>query len=224
MKIIVGAAFVLLLLLVCAYCIDRAFDGRLEALALADSVHIEWEAAERAASVLSDSLELEKARTAVLLGHLEIQRRRADSLAVVTARKAAENEARALETGETLAETLKTARGASVGAVEKLLGEAESQLEEHLEADRMTAAAFRAQIEAMADAREAEAQGRMVWEERAGRLEELLEVRVEECRLCSEEVARLRDVAGPGFFAEVWSHGKAFAMGAGAVLLVVLAR
>ena len=82
MKIIVGAAFVLLLLLVCAYCIDRAFDGRLEALALA----AEMEAAQDSALARAGRAQAEADSVAAVLDSLETVR--AEEKAAATRRAA----------------------------------------------------------------------------------------------------------------------------------------
>ena len=88
MKIIVGAAFVLLLLLVCAYCIDRAFDGRLEALALA----AEMEAAQDSALARAGRAQAEADSVAAVLDSLETVRAEEKAAA---ARRAAVLRARA---------------------------------------------------------------------------------------------------------------------------------
>lgn len=223
MKQALWAGFVALLLLA-GWSVVQAREARREAMARADRVHAEWTEAARQAEELGNALALEQERTAAVLEHLAIQRNRADSLAVVTARRAAENEREALEMGETLAESLRNAKEASPPEVAALLEVAEGQLAEHLAADARTAAAFRAQIAALSEGRAAEAEAARIWERRARLAEETLEAERVACRLCEAEVVELRGAKDPSFLEDVWSHGKIFAAGAGAVLLFLLAR
>ena len=88
MKILLGAAFVLLLLLVCAFCIDRAFDGRAEALAMA----AEMEAAQDSALALAGRAQAEADSVAAVLDSLETVRAEEKAAA---ARRAAVLRARA---------------------------------------------------------------------------------------------------------------------------------
>ena len=88
MKILLGAAFVMLLLLVCAFCIDRAFDGRAEVLALA----AEMEAAQDSALALAGRAQAEADSVAALLDSLETLRAEEKAAA---ARRAAVLRARA---------------------------------------------------------------------------------------------------------------------------------
>jgi len=81
-KILLGAAFVLLLLLVCAFCINRAFGGRAEALALA----AEMEAAQDSALALAGRAQAEADSVAALLDSLEAVR--AEEKAVAARRAA----------------------------------------------------------------------------------------------------------------------------------------
>jgi len=87
-KILLGAAFVMLLLLVCAFCIDRAFDGRAEVLALA----AEMEAAQDSALALAGRAQAEADSVAALLDSLETLRAEEKAAA---ARRAAVLRARA---------------------------------------------------------------------------------------------------------------------------------
>ena len=87
-SILFGAAFVLLLLLVCGYCINRAFDGRAEVLALA----AEMEAAQDSALALAGRAQAEADSVAAVLDSLEAVRAEEKAAA---ARRAAVLRARA---------------------------------------------------------------------------------------------------------------------------------
>jgi len=217
-------AAVVVLLLCSAWSVLKAREARAEALARADRIEAEWVAAAERAEELGNALAMEQERTEAALASLEVLRRRADSVAEARAREAAAQASEALASGATLAETLRTARGASSPAVAELLTTAEAQLEDHLEADARTVAAFREQVRALAEGREAEAEMRMAWERRARLAEDVLEAERVACQLCRREVDELRAVRDPGFLEDVWSHGKVFLAGAGAAVLVMLAR
>lgn len=200
----------------------QARHARDVALARADSLAVEWEFARRSADALADSLNLERERTTAVLAHLETQRRRADSLAAVTMREAAKSEAKALETGETLAETLSTARRESREPLRGLLVEAEKQLAEHLEADRETTEAFRRRIAAALEESDILEEMAFTWRDRAVLAERALKAKEIECNLCREENQALRSVKEPGFFGELVGHAKAFGAGVGTVLLILV--
>jgi len=214
---------VVVVVIVAAVVTVRTMRSRDAALLRAETIRVEREEAGRRADLLEESLELERARSAVVLGDLATQRRRADSLADVAAARADAGTVRAVETGETLSETLALARGASRPPVTELLDTAVVQLDRHLEADREAVAGFRAEIEALSDARAAEAAAAVVWEERALLAEATLEAKTVECNLCVEEVQALHDARDPGFFAKIADRvGTVVVSMAGGVLLAVI--
>jgi hypothetical protein len=202
----------------------RSWDAGREAMARADSLHAAWTRAADEAEKAGNALALAQERTEAALATAAAERWRADSLAEVARRDAEAGEAAAIAAGATLAETLRTVREASPPAVAEVLARAESQLAEHLAADARTVAAFRSQIAALSEARGAEVAARSLWEERATLAEAALDAERVSCRLCMAEVVELRKIANPGFLAELWHYGKGFALGAGTVLLLVVAR
>lgn len=196
--------------------------ARKAALAEVDRVEVKRVEAERRANVLADSLELEQERTAVVLGHLEEQKQRADSALAVLALETAVEASVALETGEDLGQTLRTAREAATGPLGELLDTAQVQLEDHLAADLRTVEGFRLQIRTVSEARAFTERETMEWKALANLAEEALGAREVECQICSSELALLRDIKDPGFLERALGKAKTIGLTVAGTLLVVL--
>ena len=96
------------------------------------------------------------------------------------------------------------------------------RLERHLEDDRETVAAFRAQIAAMADARVLADSTAMVWKARALTADAALEAREVECQLCLREVELLRQAGSPGLWARIRGNLNLAGVAGGVGLLIGL--
>lgn len=199
-------------------------EARREALALADSLALEREAATLEAEELRAKIELEKERTDVVLEDLAEQRRRADSLAVIAAAQMAEGQADALETGEDLSATLEIAREAAKPPLDEVLDTARVQLAEHLQADRRAALASDELLFRLQETIEATEGEVLIWRTRFSNTEQLLEITEGRCILCEQELAILRDLEDPSFFSELFKKKKtigiAGAIGLGLGLLI----
>ncbi len=201
----------------------RAGEARRLALEEVDRVEALRVEAEARASLLSDSLALEQERSAVVLGHLGEQKERADSMAALLAAETALEASKALETGETLGQTLETARGAAMAPVAELLDTALVQLSDHLEADRRTVEGFGLQIRAMSEARAASEAETMEWQRLAGLADEALTAREAECQLCREELILLKDIKDPGWLERIIDKaGTIVVTAAGTLLLAIV--
>lgn len=198
----------------------HARNERDRAMARADSVHAEWVEAALESERLLDSLEVSKARTAVLLDDLAHIRARADSLAAVADAQIALETQTAHQTGETLAETLDTLKTAISGPLETVVDTARAQLERHLVADARTVEAFENRLDAEIRKREAADEAARLWQSQAEEMEGALVAKTVECRLCREEVEILRAIRDPSWLEDLWAHGKSF--GAGALSAVVV--
>lgn len=200
----------------------RAMEGRRAALAMADSVEVERAAAQALADERAAALSVLQEEMNVVLADLAEQKQRADSMLAALARETAIEEAEALETGETLSETLRTAREAATGPVGELLDTAQVQLTGHLEADRRTSEGFRLQIRAASQARVVAEQETMIWKRLAEETQTALSAREAECQICRDEVIMLRDIKDPSWFERVMDKAVTVAVTAGGTLLIAL--
>lgn len=192
----------------------HAREQREAALKLVDRVEVERAEAERRADSLAASLGDALRRTGRLLDSLSLERQKADSLADVAAHAAASGVLRAIQIGVDLGETLVQIRNATGPPTDAAVDSAIAQLDQHLAADAQTVSSFQEQILAMEVSLRAEVEQKDLLGRRLADALAALSEREAECRLCREEIARLRDVKDPGWLEDIWSHGKSFVAGA----------
>jgi hypothetical protein len=213
---------VVVVLLLAGWAVVNAYRGQQAALEAADVIRAEREAAGELAEELRDSLTRVQERADSALGALAQSRNRADSLEAIEAVRAAALAQKAEETGQTVVDAIEHAKETSEGPALTHLDSASVRLERHLDDDRETVAAFRAQIAALSLSRATADSTSMVWRGRALTAEAALEARELECQLCLQEVELLRQATSPGIWGRIKGNLNLAGVAAGVGLLLGL--